>query len=180
MLLILSVALHRRYRLSRQIMQTHLYSFVYDSNSYIVWVPDPQQVEGLAPRLPRRGCSKLYMSNYADSPLLTAMLIQTASTIGLSSYSSFTAARGHRVYVRRASSSIVLLKLATFTVYFLSRQVLFMIAGMELGGDEFSDWILQLGDHIHDKRLKAVFSKVKLCLSKTIVGIYNMSRVDII
>lgn len=58
-----------------------------------------------------------------------------------------------------------------------------MIAGMEVSGDEFSDWILKLGAHIYDKRLKAVFSKVKLCLSKMIVGIMshvgNMSYVCI-
>ena len=52
-----------------------------------------------------------------------------------------------------------------------------LIVDMEVGGDEFSDWILELGVHIHDERLKAVFSKVKLCLSKIFVGI--MSHVGI-
>ena len=39
---------------------------------------------------------------------------------------------------------------------------------MEVGGDEFSDWILKLGVHIQDKRLKAVFSEV--CLGTTRKG----------
>ena len=53
------------------------------------------------------------------------------------------------------------------------------MAGMEEGGDEFSDWILKLDVHIHDKRLKAVFRKVKynLCLGEIIVGI--MSHIGI-
>lgn len=34
---------------------------------------------------------------------------------------------------------------------------------MEKGASgQFSDWIVNLGDHIHDERLKVVFSQVRL------------------